>query len=97
MTKYQKYFSSMLDENKEFFDKFKTLHDKYKENQDIYQAEFNKQGEIALEKIRYYEQSLVSKSTTSQYAKFSHNLSDKFWEAVRNYFPMIDFVGVETS
>lgn len=87
----------MLEENKEFFDRFKILHDKYKKDQEVYQTEYNTEGEKALEVIRHYEQSLLSKSTTSQYAKFSGNLSDKFMEAVRGYFPMIDFVGVETS
>lgn len=85
----------MLEENKEFFDKFKVLHDKYKLDQEQYQEEYNREGEKALEIIRRYEQSLVSKSTTSQYAKFSNNLSDKFWDAVRNYFPVIDFVGTQ--
>lgn len=87
----------MLDENKDFFDTFKILHDKYKDDQEKYQPEYNIQGEKALGIIRHYEQSLLSKSTTSQYAKFSGNLSDKFMEAVRGYFPMIDFVGVEVS
>lgn len=84
----------MLDENKEFFDNFKALHDKYREKPEDYQAEFNTMGVKALELIRQYESSLLSKSTTSQFAKFSNNLSDKFWEAVRNYLPKIDFVGV---
>lgn len=84
----------MLEENKDFFDSFKILHDKYKNDSDTYQTEYNKEGEKALEIIRRYEQSLLSKSTTSQYAKFSNNLSDKYWEAVRGYFPMIDFIGV---
>lgn len=97
MTKNQKYFMIMLEENKDFFDSFKILHDKYREDQETYQAEFNTRGEKAMEIIRHYEQSLLSKSTTSQYAKFSGNLSDKFMEAVRGYFPMIDFVGVEVS
>lgn len=85
----------MLEENKEFFDKFKKLHDNYKNDQETYQEEYNKEGKQALEIIRHYEQSLVAKSTTSQYAKFSNNLSDKYWGAIRNYFPMIDFVGTE--
>lgn len=87
----------MLEEHKDFFDTFKVLHDKYKENPEENQEKFNVEGEKALEIIRRYEQGLVAKSTTSQYAKFSGNLSDKYMEAVRGYFPMIDFVGVEIS
>lgn len=85
----------MLEEHKEFFDKFKVLHDAYKESPETNQEAYNKEGEKALEIIRHYEQSLLSKSTTSKYAKFSGNLSDKFMEAVRGYFPMIDFVGAQ--
>lgn len=85
----------MLEENKSFFDAFKVLHDNYKQDSSKYQQEFNKEGEKALEIIRRYEQSLLSKSTTSQYAKFSNNLSNKFWESVRGYFPKIDFVGTK--
>lgn len=95
MTKHQKYFLTMLEEHKEFFDKFKVLHDTYKENQEDNQEAYNKEGGRALEIIRHYEQSLLSKSTTSQYAKFSGNLSDKFMDAVRGYFPMIDFIGAQ--
>lgn len=84
----------MLDENKDFFDSFKLLHDNYKEDNEKYQEEYNKQGQKALEIMRHYEQSLLSKSSTSQYAKFSNKLSDKYWESVRGYFPMIDFIGV---
>lgn len=87
----------MLEEHREFFDAFKILHDKYKEDQETYQNEFNVQGEKALEIIRHFEKSLLSKSTTSQFAKFSNNLSDKFWEAVRFYFPKIDFIGASVS
>ena len=94
MTKYQKHFLAMIDENKQFFDTFEDLHDKYKKNPEQYQDEYNKMGEKALDIIRRYEQSVVAKSTTSQYAKFSNNLSEKFWDAVRGKFPMIDFVGV---
>lgn len=97
MTKHQQIFQTMIEEHKDTFSEFQIIHDRYKENQEKYQIEFNKQGEKILEIIRSYETSLVAKSTTSQYAKFSNNLSDKFWTAVRLRFPMIDFVGVTVS
>lgn len=97
MTKHEKYFQTMLSEHKDFFDSFKVLHDKYVSNSESFQNEFNIEGEKALEIIRRYEQSLLSKSTTSQFAKFSNNLSGKFWDAVRHYFPKIDFIGVTSD
>lgn len=95
MTKHQQVFQTMLEENKEAFLEFQDVHDRYKEDQEAYQAEFNKKGEKVLEIIRNYEGSLVAKSTSSQFAKFSNNLSDKFWTAVRGRYPMIDFIGVQ--
>lgn len=97
MTKHEKFFQSMLEEHKDFFVSFKTLHDQYLSEPEKFQEEFNREGERALEIIRSYEQSLLSKSTTSQFARFSNNLSNKFWESVRHYFPKIDFVGVSIS
>lgn len=94
MTKYQKYFQEMLEENTELFAAFKHIHDKYVENPEVFQEEFSAKGEEILEIIRSYEKSLCLKSTTSMYSKFAINLSEKFWDAVRGYFPKIDFVGV---
>jgi hypothetical protein len=34
----------------------------------------------------------VKKKPDSSYGKFSENLSEKFWEAVRAKFPLIDTV-----
>lgn len=95
MTKHQQILRAMLEENPEIFAEFQIIHDNYKENQEKYQDEFNKKGEKVLEIIRNYESSLVAKSTSSQFAKFSNNLSDKFWTAIRGKFPMIDFVGAQ--
>lgn len=94
MTKHQQVFQAMLEENKAVFDEFKILHDKYAEDSETHQKEFNEKGAKIMEIIRVYEGSLVAKSTSSQYAKFSGNLSDKFMTAVRGRFPKIDFIGI---
>lgn len=94
MTKYQKYFQQMLEEHKDLFAKFKTVHDNYIQDETQWKAEFNKVGKEAIEIIRRYEQQLCNKTNSGQYSKFSTNLSDKFWTEVRSYFPRIDFVGV---
>lgn len=95
MTKNQQIFQAMIEQNPEIFAEFQIIHDNYKKNQEKYQDEFNKKGEKVLELIRSYESSLVAKSTSSQFAKFSNNLSDKFWTTIRGKFPMIDFIGVQ--
>lgn len=94
MTKHQQIFQTMLEENKDAFEEFKIIHDAYSNDQEKYQEEFNKKGAKIMDIIRNYESSLVAKSTSSQFAKFSNNLSDKFWTTVRGKFPMIDFIGV---
>jgi len=48
-----------------------------------------------MEIIRRYEKMLCNNSDSSGYSKFSSKLADKFWEAVRNQFPKIDFVGLQ--
>lgn len=85
----------MLEENKVLFDEFKQIHDKYMENPLEYKAEFNEKGARVVEVIRVYERNLCAQSNSGQYGKFSPNLAEKFWEAVRGYFPRIDFVGVK--
>ena len=85
----------MMEDNKELFDEFRAVHAKYQADQETNQAEFNRVGETVVEKIREVEVELCAKSDSGQYSKYSSNLADKFWEAVRGYFPMIDFVGVK--
>lgn len=97
MTKYQKIFQTMLEEHKDIFDEFEKLHNAYAQDQEAFQEEFNEKGAKIMEIIRLYEASLVAKSTSSQFSKFSHNLSDKFMTAVRGRFPKIDFIGVTIS
>ena len=52
MTKYQKYFQEMLEENSELFNEFKLLHNKYVENPEAYQEELHLKGGKILEIIR---------------------------------------------
>ena len=95
MTKYQKYFLDMMEENKELFLSFKQIHDKYEENEEEWKDKFNSSGTVVVEKIRMYEKMLCSQTNSGRYSKFSSNLADKFWQAVRSYYPKIDFVGVK--
>lgn len=94
MTKYQRYFQEMMDQHKELFASFKVLHDQYQQNQEKYQHTYNEQGAKVVEIIRDYEKMLCAHSESGQYGKFANTLADKFWQAVRGYYPMIDFVGV---
>ena len=96
MTKYQKCFQEMMEENQKLFSEFKSVHDDYTQDSKKWQGKFNEEGEKVVAVIREWERRLCSYSEQGQYSKFSSSLADKFWGAVRNYFPKIDFVGIKS-
>lgn len=93
MSKYNQVFKEMLEYNKELFDSFRLLHERYVSDPKTFQSEFNEQGEKVLRVVRRYENILCGKSESGRYGKFSTSLSDKFWTEVRTHFPKIDLVG----
>ena len=94
MTKSQQYFQDMMDYNKEAFEVFKSIHDKYIQNQKKYQEEFNEEGEKILVIIRKYENLLCNTSESGKYGKFSSKTAETFWGFIRKAFPKIDFIGI---
>lgn len=95
MQKYQTIFERMLEENKELFDTFTAVHDAFVLNPDANKTRFNEIGSEVLDVIREYERILCGKTESGQYGKFSGNLSQKFWDQVRNVYRKIDFVGIK--
>ena len=93
MPKYQQYFQEMVEYNRDLFNEFKEIHDKYILEPKEYQDELNDKGEKVLRIVRRYENMLCGKSENSGFGKYSTNLSDKFWGVVRSYLPKIDDVG----
>ncbi len=85
----------MVNEYHEFFTDFKSLHDRLAAGDESVLEEFNEKGQKILRIIRRYDNELCAKSENSGYAKFSSNLSDKFWEEVRVYLPLIDQIPLE--
>ena len=94
MTKYQEYFNKMIDENKDVFDEFKTLHQAYYLDENAWQKEFNDKGARIMELVRDYENRLCSNTERGMYNKFSGGLSEKFQALVRKEFPLVDNVGL---
>lgn len=86
----------MLDENPDLFGKFREVHDKYSEDQEMYQSELNQIGEKVLVVIKEYE-NRVCANTERTYSQYSANLAEKFQNEIRSVFPMIDFVGVKVG
>jgi hypothetical protein len=95
MSKYKKYFSEMISENKELFEQFQIIHQSYSLNPEINQDKFNQIGKDVLDVIREYERKLCRQQERGQFGKYSQNLSDKFWSVIRIYFPKIDRVGIK--
>ncbi len=87
----------MLDENKDVFESFKTLHDEYGLNENGLQEKFNKEGEKILDIVREYENRLCANTERGMYNKFSSSLAEKFQNEVRKYFPMIDHIGLKVE
>lgn len=83
----------MIDQNKELFNSFMAVHDKYASDQEKYQEEFNQLGGEVLEIVKTWEEKLCAKSEGGGYGKFSHNLADKFHDLLKKDFAYIDFVG----
>ena len=94
MAKYQQVFQQMLSQNKELFESFKKVHDKYSQDQKVWRAKYNEEGEKIMTIIRRYESRLCGRSEGSGFGKFTGGLSEKFWNLVRKEFPLIDEVGL---
>lgn len=97
MTKYKEYVERMLENNKELFDGFRKLHDRYLLDQEKYQEEFNKEGERILVVIREWEDKLCRQSEKAGYGSYTSNLAEKFQAEVKKVFPLIDHVGLITQ
>lgn len=94
MTKYKEYYDLMVANNKELFDEFKQIHDRYGMEQDKLQEEFNEIGKKVQSVIRTWEDKLCGRSEGSGYASYSGGLAQKFQDEIRKAFPFIDSVGI---
>ena len=97
MRQYQFIYQTMIDENKDAFNKFFTLHEEYVKQPQRVQKEFNTVGKEIQNIIHDYERRLCGKTEGGMYSKFSQNLSEKFWDIIRKDFPKIDYIGVTQS
>jgi len=94
MVKYKEYFQRMLEANKELFENFRSLHNKYALDEDKWQTEFNTEGQKILKLIHEWENKLCQQSEKAGYANYTGNLSEKFQAEVKKDFPLIDHVGI---
>lgn len=92
--KYEICFQEMLEQNRELFERFITLHNNYAIQPEKYQQEFNELGDEVLSVIRKYENRLCAKSGSTGYGKYTTALADKFQAIVKEYFPKISQIGI---
>ncbi len=97
MTKYKQVFQEMLVQNKELFESFGEIHNKYALDSKRWQKEFNEKGGKILDVVRKYENRLCRHSEGSGYGQYTTSLAEKFQEEVRAHFPKIDEVGLITK
>ena len=93
-TKYKEYVEKMLRENKDLFDKFQPIHDKYALDPDSHQEEFNQVGEKVMNIVNEYDNKLCASSERGGYGKFTSNLSEKFRAEIKNHYSMLDHIGI---
>lgn len=93
--KYKQYFEQMIEENQELFEQFEFIHNQYKQDPQKYQEELNQKGQPVVDIIRDWERRLCAAMGRTRYSKYSEQLSEKFWNLVRQEFDQIDMVGVK--
>lgn len=97
MTKYKEYYEKMLNNNKELFENFQRLHDRYVLDEEKWQEKFNEEGEKILDVVREYENKLCSQSEKGGYSNFTPKLAEKFREEIKKHFSMIEHVGIKVE
>lgn len=83
--------------HQEEFAAFKELHDAYEKDQASIQDRYNAEGAQIVEILREGERRLCGKMERGVHARYSAQLSEKYWDEVRAFFPLIDYVGVKWS
>lgn len=84
----------MLQTNKDLFESFAVVHEKYSRDQEANRNEYNRLGARVLEAIQEWENKLCSQSEKGGYSSFTPKLAEKFRNEVRRHFPLIDHIGI---
>lgn len=95
--KYKEYFDKAFADHREQFQIFMLTCQDYMNNKAEYSDEFNRQGKEVKLILEDAEARLCGRMERGKNAVYSANLSEKFWDEARKYFPCIDEVGVKIS
>src|SRR4051812_29502625 len=97
MSKYRDYFNQMFDLNRELFTQFMLTCNDYLQDRAAYSEVFNQQGKEVKAIMMEWDQKLCGRMERGKNSVYSANVSEKFWDEVRKYFPCIDEVGVKVT
>jgi hypothetical protein len=92
--KFQQYLDQMYEDHSAEFEAFRLVHTDYQLDKKKWQDEFNRQGKPLLRIIEDYERKLCLQMESGNNAGYSARLAEKFREAIKKDFPLIDFIGV---
>jgi len=95
--KYLEIFNEMVEKYEKEFDAFQILHDKYENDPQKWQGDFNKEGIKIMEIVHEYEDRLCGHMENTNNATYSANLSEKFRNEIKRYLPKLDMIGVVIS
>lgn len=84
----------MIAGNKELFEEFLKLSDKYSRDEEACQGQFNKLGEKVILVVKEWENKLCRQSEKAGYSSYTTALAEKFQNEVKKHFPLIDHVGL---
>lgn len=97
MTKFKEYVIRMYEAEKEKFEEFQKLHDRYNLDQDKWQDEYNQEGAKILKIIGEWEDRLCRTSEKAGYSNYTGGLAEKFRDEIKKRFTMIDWIGVTSK
>lgn len=93
--KYQVFYDLMIQQNRQLFEQFQSIHDAWVDGQASVQETFHVEGQKVLDVVRDWERRLCHGMEKGRYAAFSAQLSEKFWQQVKKTLPMIESVGLK--
>lgn len=95
--KFREYFQKAFEDNREQFQLFMLTCQDYMSDRQKYSEEFNRQGKPVKHILDEAEARLCGRMERGKNAVYSANLSEKYWDEVRKYFPCIDEVGIKVT
>jgi hypothetical protein len=95
--KFKAYFDKAFADHREQFQLFMLTCQDYMSDRAKYSEEFNHQGKEVKAILDEAEARLCGRMERGRNAVYSANLSEKYWDEVRKYFPCIDEVGIKIT